>query len=59
MTDAETIWTLKRANANLRMALCESQVALLTRNHADAKAELDALGEKYVDPEQESLKAVS
>ena len=46
----ETEWKLKREIAMLKMTLAEANAQICQANHAQAKAELDALGETYQPP---------
>ena len=43
----ETEYNLRTENLRLKMALAETQSAILQRQHADAKAELEGLQAKW------------
>ena len=46
----EEIWKLKKELAQLKMAFAQSQSQLLQVHFNEAKAESDALGEAWTDP---------
>ncbi len=54
MTEAE--WNLRQENARLKMALCQANSALAAAQFETAKAELQALGEKWEEPKVKSVK---
>lgn len=55
----EEVWTLKKKLAATEIALAEAQMQVVSANHAKAKADFEALGEAWVDPDAEQIKSRS
>ena len=47
----ETEWKLRKELAQTKMGFAQSQSILMQIEHAKAKAESDALGDKWIDPD--------
>jgi hypothetical protein len=47
----EEMWKLKKELAQTKMGFAQSQMIMMQMEHAKAKAESDALGDAWTDPD--------